>query len=71
MRSDTNCPICYVEYDRDKCILKHGPSNTDIEDPCPHYFCVDCLRDLQERRILNCPICRKDWSEFILTENLD
>ena len=38
--------------------------------PCEHVFCETCLRRLNQARISNCPICRRQIRNTMPVENL-
>lgn len=75
------CPICYTPYgeQEDGSILpKDGKNNSDKAADCKHYFCVKCIIALLKTNIetwgdrgwqdanIKCPLCREDWTMFIL-----
>lgn len=73
MSEDSNeCEICYKEFSRDLYILKDGPSNSDMPTKCIHYFCCQCWRDIGiHNKIIRCPMCREDVSEWFYSHYYD
>ena len=62
---DNECPICYCEL-----LIKDGKCNSDYEENCKHYICVDCcyeLADLLNTQMeVGCPLCREDWTDWLI-----
>lgn len=61
-----SCSICMLTYDE----MGHafdGPSNSDIDTDCIHYFCTLCLHKMFDNKYENdikCPLCRRDISDW-------
>lgn len=49
-----SCNVCYSKFDHSK----HKPY---FLSNCPHTFCVDCLKRLENK---SCPICNKAFKEI-------
>ena len=64
-----SCSICLRKYDRDLFILKDGNDNHgfETESKCHHWFCIYCLKKYYNYRYYNCPLCREDISDLVLT----
>jgi hypothetical protein len=62
-----SCPVCLEEFSRAKMILMDSNQNHEIISPCQHWFCQDCLKQLFDVEIHNCPMCRADICELIST----
>src|SRR4051812_24583338 len=67
MDTEQNCPICYEEYNRDSGVLMDGPSNSDLPNQCLHWFCVSCCEQLFYNKMTDCPICRADITDWLLS----
>ena len=50
-----NCMICLENMHRSKCIYL----------PCKHAFHSKCLKQLVERRIDTCPLCRAEFKDYL------
>jgi hypothetical protein len=66
MNKEKNCVICFES----NCIF-NGPSNSDIDTDCTHYFCVDCIQRMYQEDVNCCPICRRDWTDWIQRQEDD
>jgi hypothetical protein len=70
------CPICYETE-----TVFDGKCNSDEEDKCKHYICVDCCQQIYNklRKQFNtdknveacCPLCRENWTLWLLTHYND
>lgn len=49
------CPICFVIYHNDE---DRKPRILN----CGHTFCTKCLHNTREDNVINCPVCRKEFS---------
>ena len=71
---DDSCPICYSEYGPQEdgtFLCKDGINNSDYESTCKHYICVECCdkmcrKAVYDRDEVQCPICRYDWTQWII-----
>jgi hypothetical protein len=65
--TDETCPICLEAYDRDGGKLKDGIRNSNYESNCPHWCCCMCWDEMykQDKDEYNCPICKRDITEWI------
>ena len=70
----TECPICYKKYgeqtdDGNWFLCKDGIDNSNFRDtnPCKHYFCVCCLKNMFNHGEVpyTCPLCRSDITEWL------
>jgi len=67
--SDSHCSICYEKFGREA-LLMDGPSNSDIETTCKHFFYTCCweeMRQIAEYSDILCPLCRVDVTDWLLT----
>jgi hypothetical protein len=66
--TDERCPICLEEYDRYE-RQQDGICNSDCESDCPHWGCVNCWKKMWEQHndIDECPICRRDITNWLKT----
>lgn len=75
---DNECPICYRTYSRGL-LLKDGKCNSAHKQNCCHYICVECcyefgnilnnqIYEWSESNVveIKCPLCREDWTDWIL-----
>lgn len=64
--TEDTCPICLRDYDRNT-LLQDGPQNSDFENPCPHWCCVECWDTIyhQYNDTDTCPICRADITDWL------
>ena len=69
--AEDECPICLEKYSLEpkNLRLKDSPSNSDIYENCPcrHYFCLSCIEDMYLNGIHHCPLCRFDFSDWLLS----
>ena len=48
--------------------MEDGPVNSDYITECRHMICVECCQkesNIKDGREVLCPICRRDWTEWI------
>ena len=78
------CPVCYTEFSQ---TVIDGKDNSDSAEVCKHYLCVPCCQTLYNNLRkefkkggwgkkgktpdVKCPICREDWTEWILSHYND
>lgn len=60
---DTECPICMMPFMGGR--LRDGMRNIDETSPCCHYFCRECLQQMSDRRMAQCPLCRYNISSLL------
>jgi hypothetical protein len=66
----SDCPICYTTYGDQpdgSFLTKDGKNNSEMADECKHYVCYRCCYQLSKQKIVSCPLCREDWTEWIHT----
>ena len=80
MDSHLECCICYTTYGQQEdgsFICKDGKANSEFAETCNHYICVPCCQTLYNKVRADskggdwnakcaCPMCREDWTEWIL-----
>ena len=54
LSNQQDCPIC---FESSNVILK-----------CGHCICVDCSSELESRKVIKCPMCKNETSEFIVID---
>jgi len=75
---DDECPICYIKYGRQEdgsFICQDGAINSGEEGYCDHWVCTRCAQTMHnnlrkkddEDASECCPICRCDWTLWLLT----
>lgn len=66
------CALCFESIADGRCSGWDNPSNSDaITVPCLHWFCADCLYQYALQGGRTCPMCRSDWSEFLVSRYVD
>jgi hypothetical protein len=85
MESNKECCICYTTFGQQEdgsFICKDGKDNSSFAETCKHYICVPCCQTLYnniKQKVENenedancaCPLCREDWTEWILAHYQD
>merc|ERR1712093_666430 len=63
-KKNFNCPVCYNSFlvERNPVQPLNGSSLM-----CRHILCEECLAGLIRKQ---CPVCRKDWSEYTDTKHV-
>jgi hypothetical protein len=76
--TDDECPICYIKYGEQEdgsFICQDGAINSGEEGYCDHWVCTRCAQTMHnnlrkkddEDASECCPICRCDWTLWLLT----
>ena len=65
---DTTCPKCRLPYtnpDGSVVVCKDSPQNSDMISECFCWMCVNCWQDCYNNGDSDCPLCRKDVSDWL------
>ena len=64
---DYQCPVCLLTYKERGESPVDSMENHGYKDDCAHYFCMNCLTEMDEYGIHTCPLCRRDISPLMDT----
>ncbi len=67
------CSLCFESIAEGRGAGWDNPSNsyTVAVIPCLHWFCASCLEEYAVQGGRTCPMCRADWSEFLVSRYLN
>lgn len=66
------CALCFESIADGRGAGWDNPSNSNADTiPCVHWFCSICLEEYTIQGGRTCPMCRADWSDFLVSRYLN